>query len=196
VRYQPSAPSTSAGRDGILVVALEEPGRAHEHLAAVADLDLDALDRHADGVVASLVVGLQADEHRGLGRAVELLQVDADRAVEDEQVGADRLARGVGDAHAREAERVAQRRVDEQVADRVGDAIEERERLAVHARRADAAGERHAAIEEPALRPRRILHADRHRRQQPFEDARRREVVRRPDLAQVEHHGASPTPGS
>ena len=118
------------GRCGVLVVLLEQPGRAHQHLAGVGDPDLDAFDRHADGVGAHLVVGLQADEDGGLGRAVELLQVDADRAVEGEQVRADRLARGVGDAHAREAERVAQRRVDEQVAERVAQPVE----------RADAAG--------------------------------------------------------
>ena len=107
------------GRGRVLVVLLQQAGRAHQDLAVVGHLDLDALDRHADGVGLRLVVGLQADEDRGLGRAVELLQVDADRAVEGEQVGPDRLARGVGDAHAREAERVAQRRVDQQVAERV-----------------------------------------------------------------------------
>ena len=59
-----------------------------------------------DGVEAHLVVGLHRDEHRGFGLAVELLHRHADGAEEVEDVGPDRLARGVDEAHAREAERV------------------------------------------------------------------------------------------
>jgi hypothetical protein len=119
---------------------LSRPGELDQHLAVVGDLDLHALDRHAHGVGLDLVVGLQAHEHRRLGAAVELLEVDADGAVEGEQVGPDGLARGVGHPHAREAQRVAQRAVDEQVAQRVVQAVEQADRLAVHARRAHALG--------------------------------------------------------
>jgi hypothetical protein len=54
-----------------------------------------------------LTVGLRGDVEEGFCLAVELLQVQADRAVEGKQVGPDRLARGIGDAHAREAEHIA-----------------------------------------------------------------------------------------
>ena len=46
----------------------------------------------------------------------------------------------------------------------------------------------HEALEQPALRRAGVLHADRHAGQQPLEDARRREVVGRADLLQVDHH--------
>ena len=57
---------------------------------------------------------MDGDEHRGFGLAVELLHVDAERAVEVEDLRPHRLARGVGDAHAAHAERVLERPVDQQ----------------------------------------------------------------------------------
>ena len=178
------------GRLGILVVLLQQPRRADQDLAAVGHLDLDAFDRHADGVGARLVVGLQADEHRGLGRAVELLQVDAERAVEGEEVRADRLAGGVGDAHPGKAQRVAQRRVDQDLAEGVAQAVERADGLAVHQRRPDPARQRHRPVEQPALQPAGVFHADHHAGEQALEDARRREVVGRADLLQVDRHRA------
>ena len=178
------------GRDRVLVVALEQAGRLDQDLAARRHLQLNAFARYADGVSLGLVVGLHADEHRGLGRAVELLQVDADRAVEAEQVGADRFARRVGDANARQPERVAQRAVDAQVAERIERAVAEADRAAVHQRRPGAARDRHEAMEQPALQRAGVFHADHHAGEQSFEDAGRREVVGRPDLFQVDHHRA------
>src|SRR3546814_5279847 len=72
-----------------------------------SDLDpnFDVDGRLADGIGRDLAVRLDGDENAGLGRAIELLQVHAERAVEVEDVGADRLAGGVGEADAREAER-------------------------------------------------------------------------------------------
>ena len=56
-----------------------------------------------DGVGIDLAVRLRGDVEARLGLAVELLQVDAERAVEREQLRPDRLAGGVGDAHAARA---------------------------------------------------------------------------------------------
>ena len=53
-----------------------------------------------DRVGAHRAVGLRGDIEERLGLAVELLQVEAERAVEGEEIGADRLARGIGDADA------------------------------------------------------------------------------------------------
>ena len=80
---------------------------------------LDVRRRRADRVGAHRAVGLRGDIEKRLGLAVELFQVEAERAVEGEQVGADRFARGVGDADAGEAERVLQRAVDQELAERV-----------------------------------------------------------------------------
>ena len=68
----------------ILVVLLEEARRADQQLALRCELELDAGHRRADRVGLHLVVGLDADEHAGLGRAVELLEIDAEGTVEDE----------------------------------------------------------------------------------------------------------------
>src|SRR5690349_23428342 len=85
----------------------EEPGAAQHDLARVEHADLHALHRRPDGVGLHLAVGLHADHDGRLGRAVELLEVHPERAVEHEEVRPDRLARGVGDVDARHAERVA-----------------------------------------------------------------------------------------
>ena len=75
----------------------------------------------ADGVGAHGAVGLRGHEQEGFGLPVELLQIEADRAIEGEEIGADRFARGIGDADAGEAERVLQRRVDQEFAEGIGE---------------------------------------------------------------------------
>ncbi len=133
------------GRGGgfvVLVIAHEGAGRAVEDLAALVDAQLDAGAGHADGVGADLVVGLLGDEHRRLGLAVELFEVDAEGAVEIEDLGPDRLAGGVADADAGKAQRVLERAVDQQVAEAIAQTVEGADRLAVEDGGADAAGER------------------------------------------------------
>src|SRR3954467_8691155 len=76
----------------VLVVAEEDAGRAVEDLAVIVDLDLDLRRRPSDGVGADLAVGLHGDVDRRLGLAVELLQVDANGAVELEDLRPDGLA--------------------------------------------------------------------------------------------------------
>ena len=53
-----------------------------------------------------------------LGGAVDLLQVDPDRAEEAERVGAERRAAGIDEPGAAQPELIAQRRVDQHFADR------------------------------------------------------------------------------
>src|SRR5450755_1998513 len=62
----------------ILVVLLQQPGRANHDLAVVENSYLHAFDGHTHRVAARFMVGLQAHEHGGFSRAVELLEVDAD----------------------------------------------------------------------------------------------------------------------
>ena len=84
----------------VLEVADEHAGRLELHLAVVGDADIDVRQRGPDGVGVDLSVRLRGEIEEGFGLAVELLQVHAERAVEREQVRPDRLAGGVGDAHA------------------------------------------------------------------------------------------------
>ena len=96
----------------VLEIGDEHAGRAEQHLAVLRDADIDVGRGRPDGVG---VIAPSAARHveEGLGLPVELLEVEPERAVEREELGPDRLARGVGDAHAREAERVLQRPVDQ-----------------------------------------------------------------------------------
>ena len=145
--------------------------------------------RRADGVGVDFAVRLRGEIEERFGLAVELLQVQADRAIEREQVGADRLARGVGDAHAREAEHVLERAVNQKLAEPVEQPAVQRHRLAVEDRLAVAARDADEIVEQLALEGAGILHADHHAREQLLERARRREIERRADLAQIGHRG-------
>ena len=176
------------GRVGALVVLLEQHGPAHEHLAVAGDLDLDARGGLADGVEFNPAVGLQADVSTRFRRSIELLEIHADRAIETKQIGPDRRTRGVRDADATHAEHIAQRSEHEHVAEPVMEAFAPRHRLAVENIGAAAPGHAREIVEQPALDRARILHADHHLRQQVLEDPRRREIVRRADLAHVGHH--------
>src|SRR5437588_779302 len=174
-------------RARVLVVLREQPGRAHEQLTRAAELELHARHRPTDGVGLDLPVGLQADEHRCLGGTVELLQVDADRAVELAQVRADGFSRGIAHSDAAHAQDVAQRGIDHDVAQPVAQAIQGGHRLAVEQGAAHAVRDLHEFAVEPAFDAARIVHPDGDLRQQRLEDARRRKIISRSDLAHVGH---------
>jgi hypothetical protein len=142
----------------------------------------------ADGVELDLAVRLQADVGAGFGLAVELLEIDAHRAVEAEQFRADRGAGRVGHADAAHAEHVAQRAIDQQVAEPVLQAIAEADRLAIEDVGAAAFGHRHEVVEHGLFELAGVLHADHDRGQQALEDARRGEIAGWADFAQVGHH--------
>ena len=176
-------------RLGILVVLLEEARRADEKFPLRRELELHARHRWADGVGFHLPVRLDAHEHGSLGRAVELLEVDADGAIEDEKVRPDGLSCRVGHPHAAHAQHVAQRPVDQHVADRIEQAVGRAYGLAVEDPRTDAARDVHEVGIHRALQRASILHADRDRGEQRLEHARRGEVIGGPDLAHVVDHG-------
>ena len=179
------------GRGGafrVVEIFDEGAGRAIEHLAVLADPDLDAGRGHAHRVGPHLPVGLLGDEHRRLGLAVELLQVDAQRAVKVEYLGANGLARGIAHADARIAERVLERPEHQQVPQPVAQPVDGADRAAVGQRGADPAGERHVVVKEPLLEPPGVLHADHDVGELALEHPRRGEEIGGPDLAQVGHH--------
>ena len=117
-------------RLGVLEVALEDAGAAEQYLARLRDLDLHPRHRGADRVEPDVTVPLHGHEHAGLGHAVELLDVDADGAEEDEDLGAEGLAGRVGDADAPHPQVVAQRPADEQATQGRQQPRQQRQRLA------------------------------------------------------------------
>src|SRR5262249_25545161 len=78
----------------LLVVADEDACTLHLHLAAIPDPHLRAGHRPSNRVRISLLVGLQRDEAATFSSAIDLLEVDTERAEETEGVGAERRAAG------------------------------------------------------------------------------------------------------
>src|SRR5207245_4007263 len=99
----------------VLEVALEDDGAADKHLAAVGDLDLDARARPAGRRGIGLGARLERHQTGRLRRAVDLLEVDADRAEETERVRTERGAARQRPLGAAQAELIPDRRVDEDV---------------------------------------------------------------------------------
>src|SRR5262249_32512835 len=149
----------------------------------LGNAQLDTAHRGSHRIGPYLAVGLDAEEDRALGHAVELFDVDAERSVEIEDVGADRLASGIGDADAAHAQRVLERAEDEQVAEPIEQAIDGPHFLAIENAAADALRQRHEATEEPTLHRARILHADHHLGEDVLPDAGWREEIGRAELA-------------
>ena len=173
----------------IFEIALEQARRLNQNLAVVGHLDLDALAWHAHSVGTRFVVGLQADKHRRFRGAIQLLQVDTNRAVKTEQVRANGFTGGVGHTHPAETQVVAQRAIDHEVAQRIQHAVGQAHRFAVHQRRADALGHAHEVVKHLALEGARVFHADHHAGEQTLEHARRRKVIGGADFLQVDADG-------
>src|SRR6516165_5333268 len=120
------------GRLVLLVIALEHARRAHQHLARRIDAHLDARADPADRIRIGLGVGLQRDQ-AALGRAVELLEVDAERAEEAERVGPERRATRIGPPHAAQPQAIAHWPEDDELAERELQLEQDRDLLAVAA---------------------------------------------------------------
>src|SRR5262249_37222431 len=78
----------------VLEIPLEPAVPPHEHLAAIGDLDLDALHGTSGGGRIRLGVRLERHEAGRLRGAVDLLQIDADGSEEPERVRAERRTAG------------------------------------------------------------------------------------------------------
>ncbi len=175
-------------RLGVLVVFDEDAGRAIENLARLGDAQLDAGRRHTHRVGPHLVVGLLRDEDRRFGLAVELLEVDPERAPEIEDLRPDGLARRIGHAHVRHARAIADRPVNQDIVQPVEPAVPPRHGLSVEDRRSHPAGVRHGVVVDAALQRRGVLHPDRDGGDALLEVPGRREEIGRPDLVQVLVH--------
>src|SRR5207245_1656294 len=96
-RADPAVAQRGRRRLRVLEVTLEDAGRAEHDLALLGDLDLDLGHRGAHRIQAHVAILLDGDEDARLGHAVELLDVDPQRAEENDDLGADGLPRRVGD---------------------------------------------------------------------------------------------------
>src|SRR5207253_5085216 len=123
------------------------------------------------------------------GRAVDLFEVDAERAEEPIGIGAERSAAGIGPTRAAQAELVAHRRVNEDFAEREAEAGRERKRLAVVPGEFRALGEIAEELEQAALERRGVASADLDRREHIFPDALRCQKRRGAEFAQIALHG-------
>src|SRR5206468_945778 len=109
--------------------------------------------------------------------------------VEREQVRADRLARGVGDAHARETEHVLERPIHDELAERIEQTARERYTFAVEYFLPVTPGDAEEGMECAPLERARVLHTDHDAGEHLLEHTRRREVEGRTDLLHVVHRG-------
>ena len=134
-----------------------------------------------------MVVGLQAHKHSRFGRAVKLLQVDADGAKEGEQIGANGFTRGVRHTHTAKAKAVAQWAVNHQIAQAIHQAVEQANRFALHALRANFHGQAHEVFVNVALDGAGIFHANAHTGEHAFKHSGRGKVVSGANLFQVDH---------
>ena len=178
-------------RIGTLVIAAEHGRRFHEHFAIVGNFHFHAGRRQADAIELDIAIGLQANVSAGFRRAVQLLEVDADRTIKAEQVRADRRTGRVSDAHARQAQHVFQRAINGGGAKRILQPVEHADRFSIEDIGANATRHVHEMMEHLALWQARVFHADHHGREHVFKHARWREIIRRADLAQVIHDGVA-----
>ena len=141
---------------GLLVIPLEHAAGSREHLAVVGDPHLDPGKNPPDGFGIDLAVGLRRAHPGQLGGAVNLLQIDPDRAKEAERVGAERRAAGIDEPGAAQPELVAQRPANQDFADRPPQAQAERRPPAFHRAALGTLGDRAEMPEQRALQPSRI----------------------------------------
>ena len=177
-----------AGRLLVLEVALEDRASTHEHLAALGDLDLDARNGAPGARGIRLGVRLQGHEPARLRRSVHLLEVDPDGAKESEGVGPEGRAPGERPLGLPEAELVAHRAVDEELAEGGGQAQARRHGLALRAQDLGALGGRAKVFEGPALERSGIGRPHLEPREHVLPDSRGRQDRRWPQLSQVSLH--------
>ena len=173
----------------VLVVFHKHTGAAVKHLAVIRDFQLHTGAGYANRITAHLTIRLCCDKHRRFGLAIKLLQVDPQRAVEIENLWANRFTRSIAHAHTAEPKRVFQRAIHKQLTQLILHLIAKADVLAIQQRRPNLAGMGHVALKQPLLERACVLHADHHVGQLGFKHARRGEIISRPNLAQIHMHG-------
>src|SRR5690554_6285645 len=169
----------------VLVVAEELARRLEENLAVVLNPDFHVGHDRPYRLGEDFAVALGGDVEEGFRLPVELFQVEAERAVEGKEVGADGFARRVGHANVGEAKDVLQRPIDQQLSQAIMQPGQERHLLAVQDLFAVLAGDANKVVEELSLQAAGIFHPDHHAGQQIFEDPGWGEIKGGADLPQI-----------
>ena len=191
-RVQPAVLQRLARGRLVLEVAAEHAAGADHDLAGVADLHLHARQRPAHGVELDLVGRLHGVVGAALGLAVELAQLEAERAVEDEGVLADGLAAGEGMAQARQPELVLDRGHHQELAERAQQFLRRGGLLAFELAPLGVQRRVHEQVVEEFLQARGVFHPHVHGGEHVVPAARRGQVERGRDLAQVVQHRLLP----
>ena len=188
---QPSASIASAVMLRLVAVAGHHHVAAHEQLAVVRQLDLDARARRPDGADLHRAGRVDRAEAAGLRHPPQLRQRDADGVEEDEHVARRRRRAGVdGDRlvqaeHRAQPARTGSRRPPRRAA---------RRPRAPARRPCSSSTLRRAAVSQPTVCSPWVENRALEPRLELLEDPRHREEPRRPDGRQVgddlAHHGA------
>ena len=186
---QPAILQAFAGGCVLLEITAEYAFRTNKDFAGVADLDIDAGQGTPDCMQTHFIRPLDGVIRAALGLAVELPQLDAERAIEYECIFPHGFAASECAAQARQPELILDRAADQPLADRVERTLLEGGLLTLQL--APFGGEcgRHEELIDRALQRRGIFHADLDRGQQVIPASRCGEIERRGDLAQVVEHG-------
>mmetsp|Transcript_833 Transcript_833/g.1138 ORF Transcript_833/g.1138 Transcript_833/m.1138 type:complete len:590 (-) Transcript_833:30-1799(-) len=175
----------------VVVVFNKCTGRAVVDLSALIDLNFDTRRRNANCVGTHFAIRLNSDENRRFCLAVQLFEVDAERAVELENLRANGLACGVTDADAAVAQRVLERAVNQDITQLVLQAIHHADGFAIKDLAANLLGMFKEVVEHLALQGARVFHPDHDAGQLALENPRRSKEIGRADLTQIGHHRVS-----
>src|SRR5206468_9223116 len=115
------------GRLGLAVIFAHEPGRAYEYFSIVGHPDFDARHWRSDSVEPHVARALHAHGDARLGHAIQLFEIDAQRAIKIEEVGADGFTAGIRDLQTGHAEHVFERAVHQPLAEHIQRAINRRD---------------------------------------------------------------------
>src|SRR5215831_11248313 len=100
----------------ILVIAQEDPGAPREHFPLRADFYFYLRYGSTHRIRPYFPVGLHANEHARLRHPIELLHVDAERAVKGKNLRSNRLPSSIRQANASQPQVVFEGTIDEPMA--------------------------------------------------------------------------------
>mmetsp|Transcript_13434 Transcript_13434/g.21383 ORF Transcript_13434/g.21383 Transcript_13434/m.21383 type:complete len:494 (+) Transcript_13434:1020-2501(+) len=107
---------SGGGAFRVVVVFHKRARTAVENLAVVSNFDFHIRAWHTHGIRAHFAIRLRRDEDGGFGLTIELLQIDAKRAVEFKDFRSNRFPGSVTHTHTAKTKRVFQRTVHQHVA--------------------------------------------------------------------------------
>ncbi len=172
----------------VLKIPHEHARAAVEHFTRVANLELDLRHRRADRIGFHLPIGLHAHKHTGFCHAVELFDVNPERAVKRKDFRPDRLPCRVRQANAPKPQVVLEGPVNQELPDAVQQPLPGAGWLLGEHPAAHALRHIHKVVKDLAFDPTRIFNANHHRGQNIFPNARWGKEIGRADLVYIVQH--------